>query len=101
GAVVAVLLIACANVANLQLARGTARYRELSVRAALGAGRQRIVQLLLIESLLLALVGGAAGVGLAVFGTKWLSTAVANSLPFNTTIAVDGAVVLFALVISV
>jgi putative ABC transport system permease protein len=101
GAVLVVLLIACANVANLQLARGAARYRELSVRAALGAGRGRIAQQLLTESVLLSLVGGAAGVGLAVLGTKWLSTALANALPVNGTIGVDGTALAFAAVVSI
>src|SRR6185369_6058536 len=100
GAVVVVLLIACANVANLQLARGAARYRELSVRAALGAGRTRIAQQLLTESMILSLVGGAAGVGLAVAGTKWLTTALASALPVNGTIAVDGLALAFAVVVS-
>jgi putative ABC transport system permease protein len=99
-AVIVVLLIACANVANLQLARGAARHRELSVRAALGAGRGRIAQQLLTESVLLSLVGGAAGLGLAVLGTKWLGTVLANQLPIDVAIHVDGSALLFALVVS-
>jgi putative ABC transport system permease protein len=100
GAVVVVLLIACANVANLQLARGAARYRELSVRAALGAGRGRIVQQLLTESMMLSLVGGAAGVGLAIGLTKSMSAALAATLPAQGTIGVDGLALGFALTVS-
>ena len=100
-AVTVVLLIACANVANLQLARGAARYRELSVRAALGAGRARIAQQLLTESVLLSLVGGAAGLVLAVLGTKWLSSTLASTIPIPAEIKVDGVALAFAAVISI
>jgi putative ABC transport system permease protein len=96
-----VLLIACANVANLQLARGAGRHRELSVRAALGAGRGRIAQQLLTESVLLSLLGGVAGVVIAVFGTKWLAGVLANTLPIDPGIRVDGAALAFAFVVSV
>ena len=96
-----VLLIACANVANLQLARGAARHRELSVRAALGAGRGRIAQQLLTESVLLSLMGGFAGIGLAVLGTKWLSTVLVAQLPIDPGIRLDGIALAFAFVVSV
>lgn len=96
GAVACILLIACANVAGLLLARGAARQHELGVRTALGAGRQRIGRQLLTESLVLAVLGGVAGVAFAWAGVRWLGAMVPPELPRFDAITLDGRVLLFA-----
>ena len=100
GAAGFVLLIACSNVANLILARSSARYRELAVRAALGAGRRRLTCQLLTESVLLAVAGGAAGVALAWGGTRLLVAFAPPNIPRLDEIHTDSAVLLFALIAS-
>jgi putative ABC transport system permease protein len=94
--VVFVLLIACANVANLFLSRGIARQRELTVRAAIGASRDRLTRQLLTESLVLSLVGGALGLGLAWALVRAAPLLAARDFPRLDAIAVDARVVAFA-----
>jgi predicted permease len=100
GAVVLVLLVVCANVANLMLVRGTTRVRELALRAALGAGRGRIVRLLLAETLLLAAGGGLLGVAAAWWAVRVLVAASGDALPRAADVRLDAGVLAFALGLS-
>jgi putative ABC transport system permease protein len=101
GAVGLVQLIACANVANLLFTRTVARRKEFAVRAALGAGRGRVFQQLLIEAVLLAAVGGVAGVALALLLLRASATLLATHVPRSGEIALDGRVLLFAVAMSI
>ncbi len=101
GTVALVLLIACANVANLQLARASVRERELAVRASLGAGRGRIARQLLTESVVLAVGGGLLGLALGVWGTALLVQLAPAGLPRANEIGLDATVFLFGLGASV
>jgi predicted permease len=101
GTIGLVMLIACANVANLMLVRAEARQQELAVRAALGAGWTRIVRGLLVESVMLGLMGGVIGVGLAYAGVRFLVTIGPANLPRLDEISIDARTLGFTLVLSV
>jgi putative ABC transport system permease protein len=100
GSVVFVLLIACANVANLLLARGAARRREIAVRSAMGATKLRLVRQLVTESLLLSLAGGVLGLGLAYAGVRAFVAAAPPVLPRVSEVTVDVNVLLFTLLVA-
>lgn len=109
GAVGFVLLIACTNVANLLLARGAARHKEIAIRASMGAGRLRIVRQMLTESIVLSLIGGGLGLLLAAWGTQVLLTLLPDSVPIPGSsgqmklarIGIDGWVLAFTFGISI
>ncbi len=100
GAVVFVLLIACVNVANLLLARGAAREREFAVRAALGAGRGRLIRQLLTESAFLALASGLLGLGLAALGVRALIALAPSDTPRLDEVTIDPGVLVFTACVS-
>jgi putative ABC transport system permease protein len=100
GAVGLLLLIACANVASLMMARANARQREISIRLALGAGRWRLLRQFLAESLLIALIGGAAGLVAAAWALKGLIFSIPWDIPSSTHISLDGRVLAFTFLVA-
>jgi putative ABC transport system permease protein len=100
-AVAAVLIVCCVNLANLLLARGTARQREIAVRMALGASRGQIMRSMLTESLLLSLAGGGLGLAMAYLALQAIRTLGASSVPFIREVSIDGWVVMFTTALSV
>src|SRR5262249_37078388 len=100
GAVALVLLIACVNVANLMLGRATARWKEFALRSALGASRWRLVRLPLIESVLLAVIGGAVGLLLASYSLDALMAINPAAIPTREKITIDGLVIAFTFLMS-
>jgi putative ABC transport system permease protein len=101
GAVLVVVLIACSNVANILLARGTARSRELAIRTAVGGGRGRLVRQMVTEALLLSAIGGALGIGLAQVALRTMVVLGAGTVPRLENASIDARVLAFTLVLSV
>jgi predicted permease len=99
GAVVFVLLIACANLANLLLARAESRHKEFAIRGALGAGRLRLLRQFMVEGCLLSFSGAALGLGVAVFGVRALIAAYPDSLPRSADVSLDLGVLAFTLLV--